>query len=162
MRGDLPVSDRHQGLGAASDDAELLQDEQVHVRAGVGGAQYPIDVQRVSVGGDLEALGHHHLKGLAGPDGLLGRLDGGMVLLRAAAAHELGCRPAEHRRAGRRRCAQLRDHPVQPGHRVVVGLIDAIGGIVPVDRVSDQRDGALVVVHGGEIGGQQHHQFGHP
>ena len=55
---------------------------------------------------------------------------------------------------------QLGRHPVQPGDGVVVGLVDALVAGVPVDRVGDQRDGALVVVDRGEVGRQQHHQLG--
>ena len=38
---------------------------------------------------------------------------------------------------------------------VVIGPVDPLVGAVPVHRVGDQRDGALVVVDGGEVGGQQ-------
>ena len=62
------------------------------------------------------------------------------------------------RRRGRR--GQLGGHPVEAGHRVVVGVVDALVAGVPVHRVRDQGDRALVVVERGEVGGQQHHQLG--
>ena len=45
--------------------------EQVHVRAGVGRAQHPVDVERVGAGSRLEPLRQHDLEDLAGPDRLL-------------------------------------------------------------------------------------------
>ena len=47
-------------------------------------------------------------------------------------------------------------HRVEPGHRVGVRLVDALVGVVPVDRVGDQQDRAVVVVEHREVGGQQH------
>ena len=62
-------------LRRRADDVETVEAQQVHVRAGVGGPQHPVDVQRVGVGRALEALGHHDLEALAVADRLLGRLD---------------------------------------------------------------------------------------
>ena len=62
-------------LRRGADDVEAVEAQQVHVRARVGGAQHPVDVERVGVGRPLEALRHHDLEALAGPDRLLGRLD---------------------------------------------------------------------------------------
>ena len=66
-----PPVDRDEGLGAGPDDVEAVEAQQVHVRARVGGAQHPVDVQRRDVGGDLEALADHDLERLPGPDRLL-------------------------------------------------------------------------------------------
>jgi hypothetical protein len=44
------------------------QPQQVQVRAGVAAPQQPVDVERVCVGGQVEALAGHDLKGLAGLD----------------------------------------------------------------------------------------------
>ena len=71
-----PSGDLEVRLGRRTDDVESVKAEQIHVRAGVGGPQHPVDVQRVGVGRSLEALGDNDLEALAGPDVLLGRLDG--------------------------------------------------------------------------------------
>ena len=108
----------------------------------------------------LEPLRHHDLERLARPDLLLRDLDGGVVLGGRAPAGERGLGGLVDRHRGRRGRGQLGGHPVEPGHGVVVGLVDALVARVPVDRVGDQRDRALVVVDRGQVGGQQHHQLG--
>ena len=78
--------DLDQRLGAGADDVEgavvALEAEQVHVRAGVGGPQHPVDVQRARRARRLEALGGHDLERLAGADALLDVLDGVLVARR--------------------------------------------------------------------------------
>lgn len=74
MGGGPAVLNRHQGLGARTDDRErrltrLVGDvQQIHVRAGIGDPQHPVDVKGLRGGVDLEALGRHHLEGLTGFD----------------------------------------------------------------------------------------------
>ena len=48
---------------------------EVHVRAGVDLAQHPVEVERLGVEVEVEALGQHHLEDVAGEDVLLGDLD---------------------------------------------------------------------------------------
>ena len=60
------------------------------------------------------------------------------------------------------RLAERRGHHIEPGHRIVIGLVDPLVGAIPVHRVGDQGDGALVVVHRGDIGGQQQQHVGQP
>ena len=45
-----PPVDLDQRLRAGADDVEAVEAQQVHVRARVGGAQHPVDVERVGVG----------------------------------------------------------------------------------------------------------------
>ena len=68
--------------------------------------------------------------------------------------------PAERRHRRRQMLAERRGHHVEPRDRVVVGPVDPFVGAVPVHRVGDQRDGALVVVDGGDVGGQQQQHVG--
>ena len=70
--------------------------------------------------------------------------------------------PAERRHRRRQVLAERGRHHVQPGDRVVVGPVDALVGAVPVHRVGDQRDRALVVVDRGDVGGQQQQHVGQP
>ena len=166
VRGRAAVADRHQRLGTRPDDRErcatggVLEVQQVHVRAGVGGPQHPVHVERVGRAVHLEPLRHDDLERLAGPDLLLGDLDGRAVVLLAAPAQERGLGRRVHPDRRRRRDGQLGGHPVEAGDGVVVGGVDALVGAVPVDRVGDQRDRALVVVDRGQVGGQQHDQLG--
>ena len=46
-----------QRLRAGADDVEAVEAEQVHVRARVGRAQHPVDVERVGVGGHRRTAG---------------------------------------------------------------------------------------------------------
>ena len=167
VRGGHAVEHGDQRLRAGADDVEALplgrlQAQQVHVRARVGGAQHPVDVERrPPVHGISNRCDTTTWNASPAADLLLRRLDGGVVLGGRAAAGERGLgRAGRRRRSDGAGAASVGGHPVQPGHGVVVGLVDALVAGVPVDRVGDQRDRALVVVDGGEVGGQQHHQLG--
>ena len=63
-----PVLDRDQSLRARADDVEAVQPQQVHVRAGIGQPEHPVDVQRIGGRVDLEPLADHDLERFAGPD----------------------------------------------------------------------------------------------
>jgi hypothetical protein len=69
-------------------------------------------------------------------------------------------RPGELRHRGGQRLAQRGGHHVQAGEGIVIGLVDPFVATVPVHGVGDQRDGALVVVDGGQVGGQQQQHVG--
>ena len=135
---------------------------QIHVRAGIGNPQDSVDVEGVDVGVHLEALRRHHLKGFAGLDLLDQVVDDRAVFLDGALEAGAGLGPAEVRNRRRQRLAERRGHHIQPSDRVVIGPVDPLVGAVPVHRVGDQRDGALVVVDGGQVGGQQQQHVREP
>ena len=134
--------------------------QQVHVGARVRRPQHAVDVERVGRCGRGEALGDHDLEGLAGPDRPPCRLDDLLVpLLRCSAAprrggvDRLGVDDATVLGAGAARSAVIgssRRHGVGPG------LVDALVGVVVVDRVGDEQDRAVGVVEDREVGGEQH------
>ena len=166
VRGGPTVHHGHQRFRAGADDrkrrlASIIGDvHQIHVRARVGHPQHPVDVDRVDGGVDLEALRRHHLEGLTSLDLLDQSLDHRPVLLRRPLEPGPRFGSGERGHRGRQRLPQRLSHHVQSGHRVVVGPVDAFVGAVPVHRVGDQGDGALVVVHGGKVGGQQQQHVG--
>ena len=59
-------------LGRRPDDGDLRAAHEVHVRARVDLAQDAVDVERVGVEIEVEALGEHDLEDVAGDDVLLG------------------------------------------------------------------------------------------
>ena len=127
---------------------------QIHVRAWIGDPQDAVHVERIDIGVHLEALRRHHLEGFPGHYLLDEVVDDHAVFLDGALRPGPRLGPAERGDRRRQRLAQRRGHHVQPRDRVVVGAVDAFVGAVPVDRVGDQRDGALVVVDRGHIGRQ--------
>ena len=155
--------DLDQRLGARADDVEAVEAQQVHVRARVGHAQHPVDVERARPSVvDLEPLRDDDLERLAGPDLLLGVLDGGQVVGRGRGCRGTSGSAVQSRRtaSGSARLGQVGLHRVEAGHRVGVGLVDPLVGRVVVDRVGDQQDRAVLVVEHGEVGGEQHGQLG--
>ena len=100
---DLAVEQLHHRLGRRADERDLGVAQEVHVRARVDLAQHPVDVERVGVELEVEALGEHDLEDVAGEDVLLGHLDRLLV-------HAVGHRRARPRqrlvRVGRRRPAR--------------------------------------------------------
>ena len=157
------VLDGHQRLRAGADDREVQTAvgvgdvQQVHVRAGIGDPQHPVDVKRIGVGVHLEPLGRDHLERFPGLDVADQLVDDRGVLLDGALGAVRGCRPAERGHRGLQRFGQRRGHHIQAGDGVVIRPVDALVGAVPVHRVGDQRDGAFVVVDRGDVGGQQQH-----
>ena len=168
MRRRPAVLDRHQRLGAGSDDRKVQSAigighiEQIHVRAGVGHPQHPVHVERIGLGIHLEPLRRHHLKRLAGLDVTDELVDDRAVLLDGAlgAVQRLG--PAERRHRRRKVLAKRGSHHVKSGDGVVICPVDAFVGAVPVHRVGDERDGPLVVIHRGDVGRQQQQHVGQP
>ena len=80
----LAVEQLHHRLGRRADDGDLGVAQEVHVRARVHLAQHPVDVERVGVEVEVEALRQHHLEDVAGQDVLLGHLDRLLVHARRA------------------------------------------------------------------------------
>ena len=72
---DLAVEQLHHRLGRRADEGHLGRAHEVHVRARVDLAQHPVDVERVGVEVEVEALGQHDLEDVAGEDVLPGHLD---------------------------------------------------------------------------------------
>ena len=60
------------------------------------------------------------------------------------------------------RLAERRRHHVESRDRAVIGLGYTLGGVIPVHRVGDERDGAFVVIDGRHIGGEQEQQIRQP
>ena len=172
VRDDVVVVDGDQRLRGGTHDrvglaVGVLEAEEVHVRAGVGGAQDAVDIQRVRVGFELEAARDDHLEHLAVDDGFLaaqhGLAVGVLVPGVGDGVHQLVGRdvgPGEHRDRGFGRLAQGREHGAHAVHRVVVGPVDAVVGAVEVDGVGDQRQRAVGVVVHGHVADQVHGQLG--
>ena len=85
MGDDFVAGHGDQGLRRGADDRVLaaggvLEAEEVHVGAGVGVPQDPVDVQGVGAALHFEAAGDHHLEDLAVHDRLLAAVQGGQVL----------------------------------------------------------------------------------
>ena len=102
------VPHRHERLGAGPDDLErpasgVGETQQVHVRAGVGRPQDPVDVERLGGRLGLEPLADHDLERVARADPLLGGLDRREV----AVAVERAGGPAGERPASGSYCATV-------------------------------------------------------
>ena len=110
-------------------------------------------------GGHVEPLGQHDLERVTGPDVLLGHLDHLEVFGGRGPAGHLGGWGVEDRHGRRRHRRQRGRHPIQSVDRVGVRLLGALRAVVPVHRVGDQSDRALVVVQRRDVGGQQHGQL---
>ena len=67
-RGDVAAVDRQQRLGGGADDLEVLEVEEVHVRARVHVAQPAVDAERLDRRRRRPALARDHLVGVAGVD----------------------------------------------------------------------------------------------
>jgi hypothetical protein len=74
-RSPVPSSSCTMRLGRTAHQGQLGLAHEVHVRARVDLAQHPVDVERIGVELEVEALGQHHLEDVAGEDVLLGRVD---------------------------------------------------------------------------------------
>ena len=164
---DAPALDLDQRLGAGPDDVvgsavRQGQSKQVHVRAGVGGAQHPVDVEGVDRAVDLVALRGHHLEDVAGADRLLGTFDVRLV----AARGQLWARPRDrqvhHRDGAVGAGRQLGAHPVQARDGVGPRLVHPLVGVVVVHRVRHQQQGPVGMVEYRQVGSQHHRQLGQP
>jgi len=80
-RYDPAVEQLDHRLGRRPHHAQLRMAEEVHVGTGVDLAQRPVQVERVGVEVEIEALGQDHLEDVAGENVLLCYLDGGGVHL---------------------------------------------------------------------------------
>ena len=98
----------------------------------------------VDGGVDLEALRRHHLEGLTSPISPTSRFDDAPY---SSDVHwsRAAVRAGEPGHSGSAAAAPTPESSRPVGHRVVVGPVDAFVGAVPVHRVGDQGDGALVV-----------------
>ena len=70
----------HHRFGRRAGDRDLGVTQEVHVGARVHLTQDPVEVERVGVHVDIEALREHHLEDVAGDDVLFGHLHGALVL----------------------------------------------------------------------------------
>ena len=155
------VLDGHQCLRAGTHDRKrrctntIGDVEQIHVRAGIGHPQHAVDVDRIGGGVHLEALRRHHLERLPRLDLADQPIHDRAVLLGRALRAVPRFGPGEGRHRGSQRLRKRTGHHVEAADGVVVGGVDVVVGAVPIHRIGDQRDGALVVVDGGDVGGQQ-------
>ena len=143
-------------LRAAADDGvrravRVREPEEVHVGAGVAGAQGPVDVERVGRAVEREPLRENDLEHLAGADVLLGQLDDLLVPLpRGVGAHAgHGVVDREPVDDGDRAVGRSRERPghrVEPLDGIRPGELDPLVGVVVVDRVGDEQDRAVGVV----------------
>src|SRR4051794_5064849 len=76
---DLPARDRYEDLRRGACDLEVLEVEEVHVRARVHRPQPAIDRERLDRGVRAPALAGHHLVDVARADVVLGDLDASRV-----------------------------------------------------------------------------------
>ena len=142
-RGDVAAVDRQQRLGRGADDLEVLEVEEVHVRARVHGAQAAVDARTARPGvGALQRWLRDHLVGVAGVDVLDDPRDVGLERLaahvrtrtsapsRAPCVSSAGSGPASRART----CADRLDRAGVRG--VDVGLVVEVGVGEDRDRVA--------------------------
>src|SRR5690606_41297808 len=99
----------------------------------------------VRLGTHLDPLGRHDLDRFTGMHRLDDLVYHLVELGLVAAPGELRLRTVERHRGRRGVRVQLPGHLVQPAHAVVVRGVDTLRRVVPVHRVGDERDRALVV-----------------
>ena len=166
----LLAGDSHQRLGRAADDRVRRpvrggQPEQVHVRARVRRAQDPVDLERVGRAVEGEALREDDLEHLSRADVLLGELDDRPVALGARVGPDpaqrlLGPRDVDDGHRAGRGGGQGGRHRVEAGDGVGPRRLDPVVGVVVVDGVGHEQDGAVGVVEHGEVGGEDHRELG--
>ena len=134
----------------------VLEAEDVHVRARVGVAQHPVDVQRRRPALHLEAAGDDHLEDFAVHDRLLAAVEGGEVLGLVPALLDAGGkiegRRLQHGHRLEHRGADACQQFLHPGDGVMPGLVHALGAVVEVDGVGDQQHSAVHVVVDSHVG----------
>jgi hypothetical protein len=135
--------DGHKRLRRRAGDLEVLEVEEVHVRARVHGAQAAVDRERVAGKVGAPALARHHLVGVAGADVLLHAVHGARVAVGAHVRLELR-RITLARRDARDRRGQALAHVGDRGHRAGVARLDVALG----EHVREHRDGVGEVVEG--------------
>ena len=140
-----PAGHGHVRLGRTAHDVVVVKSQQVQVRAGVGAAQHPVDVERGRSSGRFEALAHNDLERLPRPD----LLDRGPHC--ALEAPRFGARRRHRTGVGagrgsdravqkgdgrRRRLGEIGSHRVKPADGLVVGPVDGLPrrGGVPAGR----------------------------
>ena len=171
-RDDTAVEELDHRLGRRPDhrDPALAQEE--HVRAGVDLPEHPVDVERVATEVEVEALREDDLKGVTGPDVILGDLDGLPEGVRGRPAAHLAVRQGRRRRGRRRqsvaarllevaphgleapqgiRVSGLERGPGRPGGRPVrveqdvVDECDPLAPVIKCGQLTDDRDDGVGV-----------------
>jgi hypothetical protein len=133
----------HERLRRGARDLEVLEVEEVHVRARVDGAQAAVDRERVHGAVGAPPLARHHLVDVARADVLLGPLYGRGVAAGAQVGRELR-RLAPPGGRLRHRSAQALAH-VRDGRRgLLVGALDVS---VVREGAGGARTGAFAVQH---------------
>ncbi len=152
---DLAALHLDQRLRRGTGDLEVLEVQEVHVGAGVDGAQPAVDREGLDRRLRAPALAGHHLVDVARADVLLGPLHRLRVALGAEVRAPLG-------RLGRQR-ADSRDRPGEAlahlGHGLGgarVALLQPVGG-----HVGDHRDLVAQMVEGHQQLGDHHGHLGH-
>ena len=154
----LAVLQPHVHLRAGADHSYRLavravarQFQEVHVGAGVGHAQRPVDGERVGLGLAGQALAEHHLEDVAGRDVLLGLEDHGFEALLVKVA--LPRRVAEDvgRLGDHQRLAQPRHDLVDAGDGIGVGR----GQVALQPAVGQNNQPVAHVVEDHQVVGQQ-------
>ena len=138
----LVVLDLAEGLGARADELQAAAVEVEHVRARVDLAEGAVRVERVELGGALEALRRHGLDDVAGDDVLLEGGHEALVALLADVGHGVcaeGDRGLRHLRGG-----GLEDDAGEPAGLGDGGLVGEgeVGGadVVGAEDVGDDLD----------------------
>ena len=137
------------------------QAQEVHVRAGVGRAQHPVDVERVGGAVDARTAGRARPGSTSPariaslPASTIAWNCSGVRLLVACAV--VGSRTATVLGAGAARSAVIASSRATASSQA--SLDPLVGGVV-VDGVGDQQQRPVGVVEDGEVGGQHHRQLG--
>ena len=159
----------HERFRGGPDDRVLpavgvLEAEDVHVRAGIGVPEHPVDIQRVRAAFHFEAARDDHLEDFAVDDRFLAAVQGGEVVrLIPAFLHAGGEVQGGGVQHGDRLLdggADLRQQGLDPGDGVMPGLVDPLGAVVEVDRVGNQQHGAVHVVVHRHVGDEVQRHFG--
>ena len=152
----------HHRLGRGPGDGDALVAQEVHVRAGVHLAEDAVEIERVGLEVDVEALRQDHLEDVAGQDVLLGHLHGPLVHAVGHRAANLGRGLPGHGRFGQwhhQRLGQLRRRGPDAFARLVVLAVHVRPGHVQDGDALDQVDPLAPVVEGGHRADDAHHRI---